>query len=403
MDSVARMVGVLIITPLILTFAGLMSIREPRQILNLVALLSGAIIGCLLVFDERLGFHPGTDLFAFVVFPFIFWGAIRFSAAGAAAVNFLISAVVVWETAYGLGPFVKSGNLQNVTLLQSFLTVISISGMTLAAAISEKAQVLREQAARNRVEAERLAARDMEIARQVQIKLLPQKAPALTTLEYAGTTVQARAVGGDYYDFLDLGSNRVALVVADVSGKGIPAALLMANLQANLRSQSAILVQDLPRSLRSVNRMFYESTGPSTYATLFLGIYDDATRRLCYANCGHNPPLLLRGETIERLAATGTVVGLFEEWDCAVAETTLAPGDILALYTDGVVEGMNANQEEFGEAALVQTLRENRHMDAPSHLEAIIATVEQFTVGEQRDDLTLLVLHATANLHSHPW
>jgi serine phosphatase RsbU (regulator of sigma subunit) len=195
----------------------------------------------------------------------------------------------------------------------------------------------------------------------------------------------------------------VALVVADVSGKGIPAALLMANLQANLRSQSAILVQDLPRSLRSVNRMFYESTGPSTYATLFLGIYDDVTRRLCYANCGHNPPLLLRGETIERLAATGTVVGLFEEWDCAVAETTLAPGDILALYTDGVVEGMNANQEEFGEAALVQTLRENRHMDAPSHLEAIIATVEQFTVGEQRDDLTLLVLHATANLHSHPW
>ena len=391
--------GVLIIAPLILTFAGLISIREPRQILNLVALLSGAIIGCLLVFDERLGFHPGTDLFAFVVFPLIFWGAIRFSAAGAAAVNFLISAVVVWETAYGLGPFVKSGNLQNVTLLQSFLAVISISGMTLAAAISEKAQVMREQAARKGLEAERLAARDMEIARQVQIKLLPQKAPALTTLDYAGTTVQARAVGGDYYDFLDLGSSRVALVVADVSGKGIPAALLMANLQANLRSQSAILVQDLPRSLRSVNRMFYESTGPSTYATLFLGIYDDATRRLCYANCGHNPALLLRGETIERLAATGTVVGLFEEWECAVAETTLAPGDILALYTDGVVEAMNANQEEFGEAGLVQTLRENRNMCAPSHLEAIIATVQQFTVGEQSDDLTLLVLHATASLH----
>jgi integral membrane sensor domain MASE1 len=100
--------GVLIISPLILTFAGLMSIREPRQILHFLALLSGAIIGCLLVFDERLGFRPGTDLFAFVVFPFIFWGAIRFSAAGAAAVNFLISAVVVGETAYGLGPFVKS-------------------------------------------------------------------------------------------------------------------------------------------------------------------------------------------------------------------------------------------------------------------------------------------------------
>jgi serine phosphatase RsbU (regulator of sigma subunit)/integral membrane sensor domain MASE1 len=383
--------GVLIVAPLVLTFAGLMSIRGTRQILNLAALVLGLVISCLLIFDRRLGFHAGEDIIAFGVFPFVIWGAIRFGTAGAAAVSFLISAVAVWETAYGFGPFAKSGSLQNATLLQSFLAVISMSGMTLAAVISERAQLIREQAAREHVEAEHLAAREMEIARQVQTKLLPQRTPVLTTLDYAGTCIQARAVGGDYYDFLDLGLSRVAFVLADIAGKGISAALLMANLQAHLRSRSAILVQDLPRSLQLVNSMFYESTEHSRYATLFLGIYNDATRRLCYANCGHNPPLLLRGETVERLAATATVLGLFEEWECVVAETTLAPGDYLAVYTDGVVEATNANQEEFGEAGLVRALRDNRHLDTPSLLEAVIATIQQFTAGEQSDDLTLLV------------
>ncbi len=383
--------GVLIVTPLLLTFTRVISIRGPRQILNMAALLLGTVISCLVIFDRRFGFEVGEDIFAFGVFPFVIWGAIRFEAAGAAAVNFLISVVVVWETAYGFGPFAKGGSLQNALLLQSFLGVISISGMTLAVVNGERVQMIRQQAARERLEAERLAAREMEIARQVQIKLLPQRTPPLTTLDYAATSVQARAVGGDYYDFLDLGSSRVALVLADVSGKGISAALLMANLQANLRSQSAILVQDLPRSLRFVNRMFYESTKPSNYATLFLGIYHDATRRLCYVNCGHNPPVLLRGETIERLTANATVLGLFEEWDCAVAEVILAPGDILALYTDGVIEATNARQEEFGEAGVVQTLRENRHLNAPFLVETVIDNVQQFMAGEQSDDLTLLI------------
>ena len=383
--------GVLIVAPLVLTFAGLMSIRGPRQLLNLAALLLGAVISCLLIFDTRLGFHAGEDLFAFGVFPFLIWGAIRFGPCGAAAVTFLISAVALMETVYGLGPFAKGGPLQNATLLQSFLAVISVSGMTLAAVICERAQLIREGAERQRVEAERLTAAEMEIARQVQNKLLPQKTPALTTLDYAGICIQARAVGGDYYDFLELGSNRLAFVVADVAGKGISAALLMANLQAVLRGQSAFLAQDLPRSLRFVNRMFYESTALNHYATLFLGIYDDVTRRLYYANCGHHPALLLRGETIEHLAATVTVLGLFEEWECVIAETTLAPGDILALYTDGVVEATNVSQTQFGEAGLVRTLRENRDLNAPALLEAVVATVQQYTAGEQCDDLTLLV------------
>lgn len=190
----------------------------------------------------------------------------------------------------------------------------------------------------------------------------------------------------------------MGFVLADIAGKGMSAALLMANLQAHLRSQAAILVQDLPRSLRSVNRMFYESTEPSNYATLFLGIYEDATRRLRYANCGHNPPLLLRGESAERLAATVTVLGLFEEWECTVAEAQLAAGDILAIYTDGIVEAMNANQEEFGEVRLVRILQENRLLDAPSLLRTVVTAVQQFGSGEQSDDLTLLVARVTPDM-----
>lgn len=383
--------GVLIVTPLLLTFAGLRSIRESPQILNLAALVLGTVISCLLIFDRRFGFQTGEDLFAFAVFPFVIWGAIRFQASGAAAVSFLISVIVVGETAYGFGPFAKSDPLQNATLLQCFLAVISISGMTLAAVNSERVQVMRQQAARERVEGERLAALEMEIACQVQSKLLPQRAPALPTLDYAARCVQARAVGGDYYDYLDLGSNRVAFVLADISGKGISAALLMANLQAGLRSQAALLVEDFAQSLRLVNRLFFECTELSKYASLFLGIYDDATRSLRYVNCGHNPPLLLRGPTIERLVATATVLGLFEELECVVAETTLASGDILALYTDGVVEATNATQKEFGEAGLEQALRKNRHLDALSIVESVVARVQEFSAGELTDDLTLLV------------
>src|SRR5579872_370199 len=241
------------------------------------------------------------------------------------------------------------------------------------------------------MEAERRATQELEIARQVQMKLLPQKPPALATLDYAGTCIQARAVGGDYYDFLDLGAGRVGFVLADIVGKGISAALLMANLQAQLRSLSAVLAQDLAKSLQSVNRMFCEATEPNKFATLFIGVYEDATRCLRYANCGHHPPLLLRENALERLTSTATVLGMFEQWECSLAETRLAPGDLLTIYTDGVVEAMNALDEEFGEAGLLQTLRKNRQQCSQAILDAILADVHDFASGEQSDDLTLVV------------
>jgi PAS domain S-box-containing protein len=143
--------GVLIVTPLVLTFTGLTSIREERRLVELACLLLGAVGSALVIFDPRLGLMR-ADMFAFGVFPFVLWGAIRFEAAGAAIVSFLISAIAVWGTAHGFGPFIKGDALQNATLLQSFLGVTAVSGMVLAAVIAERAQLIRKQSAQEALE-----------------------------------------------------------------------------------------------------------------------------------------------------------------------------------------------------------------------------------------------------------
>ena len=244
----------------------------------------------------------------------------------------------------------------------------------------------------DRLEAERRAAQELEIAKQVQARLFPQCRPEIETLDYAGACIQARQVGGDYHDFLDLGQRRFALVIADISGKGMAAALLMANLQANLRSQCAIAADELERLLCSVNRLFYENTHESSYATLFFAQYDSHARRLRYANCGHLAPLLLRRNgRVERLESTATVVGLFRDWDCSAAERTMEPGDMLALYTDGVTEAFNADQEEFGEDRLIAALENRREASAEAVTGSVVDDVRRFSRDEQHDDITLIV------------
>ncbi len=224
---------------------------------------------------------------------------------------------------------------------------------------------------------------------------MPQQAPSLKTLECAGKCIQTRAVGGDYYDFLDFGSGRLGLVLADISGKGMSAALLMANLQANLRGQYALALEDVPHLLRSVNRLFYKNTETSHYATMFFAVYDDETLRLRYVNCGHNPPVLLRANAeVERLEATATVLGLFEQWDCHVADCKLAPGDVLVIYTDGVSEAgerEDGEGEEFGEERLLAVIRKHQQQSAGEVLDGVLAEVQRFSPDEQADDMTLIV------------
>jgi serine phosphatase RsbU (regulator of sigma subunit)/predicted enzyme related to lactoylglutathione lyase len=243
-----------------------------------------------------------------------------------------------------------------------------------------------------RLESERRAAQELEIARQVQARLFPQSKPQAGALDYAGLCIQARRVGGDYYDFLGLGPDRLGLVIGDIAGKGIAAALLMANLQANLRSQCANALNDPLARLPLVNRLFYENTGDTAYATLFFGEYIAQSQRLQFVNCGHLPALLLRRSgAVELLHSTCTVLGLFKEWDCPVQEVAFLPGDVLLLYTDGLSEAVNEAGEEFGEERLIEGLRRHRELCPEALIAALVDELRAFSPHEQQDDITLIV------------
>ena len=255
-----------------------------------------------------------------------------------------------------------------------------------------KAVEAQRRAAAERAEIERRTSQEMEIAKQVQARLFPQTFPPLRTLDYAGVCIQARQVGGDYYDFLHLGGDRLGLVLGDIAGKGIAGALLMANLQANLRSQCTIAIHEPRQLLRSVNELFYQNTADYAYATLFFAEYNDEARHIRYVNCGHLPAIVLHcDETLERLGSTSTVLGLFKEWDCSIAECRLQSGDALAFYSDGITESFNRAGEEFGEQRLIDGLRRYRDMPAAELLNAIVDEVRQFSPESQHDDITLIV------------
>src|SRR5207245_1338101 len=249
-----------------------------------------------------------------------------------------------------------------------------------------------------KLEFERRAAQELEIAKQVQARLFPQTLPPLKTLEYAGLCIQARKVGGDYYDFLDLGQERLGFVIGDISGKGIAAALLMANLQANLRSQCAIASDQPQRLLCSVNQLFCENTPDGSFATLFFAEYNDTTGRLRYANCGHLPALLLHSDnSVERFEATATVLGIFKDWECEIGECQLHPGDSLALYTDGITESYNSADEQFGEQRLIEALQRHRESSSQAALTAIVDDVQRFSHHEQHDDITIIIAKHRGN------
>jgi len=232
---------------------------------------------------------------------------------------------------------------------------------------------------------------ELDIARNVQQKLFPHQTRRVGTIDYAGLCVPAREVSGDYYDFLDVGNHELAFVLADVSGKGIAAALLMANLQACFRSQSQDALRQPASMLRSVNRLFYESTPPEHFATLFFGLYDDRSHALRYVNCGHLPPFLIRAEgTIERLEATATVLGVFKNWVSEEKSVQLNSGDKLVLFSDGVTEAGVGHEAEFGEEGVQKVLLENPAASAEGLVNAITSAV----AGDQEDDITVVAIRA---------
>jgi sigma-B regulation protein RsbU (phosphoserine phosphatase) len=241
--------------------------------------------------------------------------------------------------------------------------------------------------------------REVEIAREVQERLFPQTLPAIRGIDYAGACRPALGVGGDYYDFLALPGGQLGIAIGDVSGKGIAAALTMASLQASLRGEASRMTDDLAAVVSNVNRLVYEASSSSRYATFFYAQYDPATRQLHYVNAGHNPPMLFHcsgGEwTVTRLETGGTVVGLLESFPYQQATVTITPGDLLIAFTDGISESMNGADEEWGEERLKETVKGCAGLSPTEAIAHIMQTADKFVAGaKQHDDMTLVVLHA---------
>jgi sigma-B regulation protein RsbU (phosphoserine phosphatase) len=251
--------------------------------------------------------------------------------------------------------------------------------------------IRREIASRERLD------RELEIARDVQQRLFPQKLPHVKGLDFAGYCRPAQGVGGDYYDFIHLATGALGIAVGDVSGKGIAAALMMASLQASLRGQTIKPCDTLSEMIHHINGLVYEASSANRYATFFYAQYDPASRKLRYVNAGHNPPLLRRkkGDSYEflRLEEGGTVLGLFPDFPYKEAEMELEAGDVLVAFTDGISEAMNHAEEEFDEERLMEAIRTCPDRSAANISSYILERVDAFTAGaDQHDDMTIVVV-----------
>lgn len=243
-------------------------------------------------------------------------------------------------------------------------------------------------------EKERLES-ELRIARSIQERLLPQSQPQLPGYEVWGSSVSAREVGGDYYDFLELGPERLGLVIGDVSGKGMTAALLMANLQASLRA-FAREPSAIATVLGELNGHLHRTTSTEMYATFFYGILDARNGAFSYANAGHNPPVLVRSSgRVELLEKGGIPLGMLEGLPYEEGTVEIAPGDLLVLYTDGITEAENAEGEQMGEERFRAVAVSSRSGGARDAQERIRRAVGEFIRGHiQSDDLTLVTLKA---------
>jgi serine phosphatase RsbU (regulator of sigma subunit)/pSer/pThr/pTyr-binding forkhead associated (FHA) protein len=238
-----------------------------------------------------------------------------------------------------------------------------------------------------------LISRDLEQAAAIQRRLLPLEAPVVPGYEIAGHNLACQTVGGDYYDFFPYADGRLGMVLGDVAGKGMPAALLMTALKGGVQ----VLLGEAPENVASLmsrlDRLVAANFPRNRFVTLFFGLLDPRTGDLCYCNAGHNPPFLVRADgSIERLPSCGTILGIFPELPYEVKHQSLRPGDVLTLFSDGVTEENNPAGEEFGEKRLADVLIENAKVDAVALVEAVRSTVLKWAAGGvPADDVTVVV------------
>jgi sigma-B regulation protein RsbU (phosphoserine phosphatase) len=235
-------------------------------------------------------------------------------------------------------------------------------------------------------------AREYDEARLIQRTLLPETMPAMPGCEIASKWVPAFGIGGDCFDVIRFGDSRLAISIADVVGKGLPAALLMSNLQAAVRAFSTPTA-DPADVCDSVNRLLCRNIATGKFVTFCYAVIDTGAKTITYANAGHNHPILWRADgSVDRLTTTGLVLGVANDWSYTTGRHDLRPGDRLVCFTDGITEASSAEDEEFGDARLIQTLGSLASTSAPAIAEGLMNAVNAWTGGAAQDDATLIVL-----------
>jgi sigma-B regulation protein RsbU (phosphoserine phosphatase) len=234
---------------------------------------------------------------------------------------------------------------------------------------------------------------EVRLASKIQMELLPQESPRLPGYEIAGRTIPAQTVGGDYFDFIPVDDHRIAICLGDVSGKGLPASLLMANLQATLRGQTLLNVSPKECLIRS-NRLLFQSTSPEKFATLFYGILDVQQHVIRYSNAGHDHPFVLRRDHGPlRLSEGGIPLAMMNDFPYEEGQVTLSPGDVVVLYSDGITEAMNAAEEQFSEARVAAVLLKHQLEPPDVLIEQLTREVKEHAdKTPQSDDMTVVVV-----------
>jgi predicted ATPase/serine phosphatase RsbU (regulator of sigma subunit)/tRNA A-37 threonylcarbamoyl transferase component Bud32 len=281
-------------------------------------------------------------------------------------------------------------NLIAGTFTQERIELLQLLSSQIAISI-ENARLYEQEKAFVRMQEE------VRLASQIQQNLLPKHSPVISGYEIAGVNIPAQMVGGDYFDFIQITADRWAICIGDVSGKGLPASLLMANLQATLRGQTLL---DAPpgECLHRSNRLLYQSTSPEKFATLFYGVLDTSAHSLTYANAGHdNPYVMNQGVQKSRLKAGGIPLGMMEEISFEYDFVSLVPGDTIIMYSDGIPEAMNEQEDFFGDERLATLVARHYTITTTGLMEKIIAEVKAFTgTMPQSDDMTIVVVRRTS-------
>ena len=265
--------------------------------------------------------------------------------------------------------------------------MLSIIGAQ-SAQVVDNARLYDEEQSLKKIEEE------LRFAHDIQTNLLPKSNPKIDGFDIAGKSVSAREVGGDYYDFITIDEHKNVICLGDISGKGMPAALLMANLQATLRGQAPLFSSSAGESLTRANKLLYRSTDMQRHATLFYGILDASENIFHFSNAGHNPPFLIHSDKkVTRLTKGGTVLGFMEEYQFEEDSIKLNIGDTVIIYSDGISEAFNDKNEEFGEDRLLTVLKQNIKLSADTLIGKVFDAIKIFVNDvSQSDDITIVII-----------